>query len=153
MTDFRVGAIDVYLLNLHDDPWDVLVLRRAAGVRCAGAWEAVHGRIEPGETPPEAAIREIAEETGMKVDRLYNVGCQAFYLHRPDVVLMSVSFAALVGRSTPILGPEHDRFEWLPFEIAMERIAWPRSRQALSEIRVLLRGGDAGAVEDVLRVL
>src|SRR3712207_7784083 len=42
--------------------------------------------------------------------------------------------------------------EWLPVADAMERFAWPRSRDALGYIVALLRGGDAGAVEDVLRV-
>jgi hypothetical protein len=34
----------------------------------------------------------------------------------------------------------------------MARYAWPRSRAALGDIAWLLRGGDAGDVEDVLRV-
>lgn len=150
----RVGVVDVYLICVATDPWQLLVLRRGAGTRCTGAWEGIHGRIEAGETPPQAAVREVSEETGLGVGRLYNVGCQPFYLHKVDVVQMAVAFAGLVD-STPVptLGPEHDEYAWLPYDDGIARIAWPRSRQALAEIRVLLRGGDAGPVEDVMRVL
>jgi hypothetical protein len=35
---------------------------------------------------------------------------------------------------------------------ALDRYQWPREREALGEIVHLLRSGDAGPVEDVLRV-
>ena len=51
----RVGVVDVYVVRPDPagwDAWRVLVLQRApAGTRCPLAWEAVHGRIEPGEDP------------------------------------------------------------------------------------------------------
>ena len=36
---------------------------------------------------------------------------------------------------------------------AAERFTWPREREALQHIRILLGTGDAGPAEDVLRVL
>jgi hypothetical protein len=50
------------------------------------------------------------------------------------------------------LGEEHTRADWLGAEAALERFVWPRERHALRDILHLLRGGDAGTVEDVLRV-
>lgn len=44
-----------------------LVGLRPAGVALAGMWEFPGGKIEPGETPAEAAVRECWEETGLKV--------------------------------------------------------------------------------------
>jgi hypothetical protein len=62
-------------------------------------------------------------------------------------------FAAFVAAEAPVrLGPEHDRWEWLSLSAARARFAWPRERRALDDIEVLLEGGDAGAVDDVLRV-
>jgi hypothetical protein len=44
-------------------------------------------------------------------------------------------------------------YEWLTPEAALERFVWPRERTALREVMQLLRGGDAGPVEDVMRVV
>ena len=154
MTNVHVGTIDVYLIDPDPSGWHVLTLQRAHATRCPTAWEAVHGRIEPGETPEEAAIREVREETGLQVRRLYNVIVQPFYLHKLATVELAVVFAAFVQRADPItLGEEHMRYEWLSPDAALERFVWPRERQALRDIVQLLHAGHAGPVEDVLRVL
>ena len=132
----------------------VLVLRRGDGTRCTGAWEVVHGRIEPDERPEDAAVREVGEETGMAVDRLYNVTCHPFYLHRLSTVQVAVVFVAFVALTGEVrLGPEHDSAEWLTPDEAMARLSWPRSISALREVVHVLHTGDAGPVEDVLRVI
>jgi dihydroneopterin triphosphate diphosphatase len=150
MTEVTVGVVDVYVLR---PSWQVLVLQRGLDTRCPGSWETVHGHIEAGEAPEVAAIREVREETGLTVDRLYNVTVQPFYLHRYGTVQLAVVFAAFVPEgATVTLGTEHQRFEWLPPAAARQRFIWPRSRTALDDIVSLLRSGDAGPVEDVLRV-
>ena len=45
----------------------VLFLRRSPGVFRAGHWELPGGAVEPGESHETAAVREMAEETGLKV--------------------------------------------------------------------------------------
>lgn len=45
----------------------VFVGRRKEGKALAGYWEFPGGKIEPGETPQEALIRELREELGMEV--------------------------------------------------------------------------------------
>jgi dihydroneopterin triphosphate diphosphatase len=151
MTDVVVGVVDVYVLR---PSWHVLVLQRSLNTRCPGSWETVHGHIEKSEPPEAAAIREVREETGLIVDRLYNVTVQPFYLHRYKAVQLAVVFAAFVAEDGVVtLGPEHQRAEWLAPNEARDRFIWPRSRAALSDIESLLGSGDAGPVEDVLRVL
>lgn len=150
MTNVTVGVVDVYVLR---PSLEVLVLQRRLGTRCPGSWETVHGHIEPGEAPEDAAIREVREETGLSVERLYNVTVQPFYLHRYKAVQLAVVFAAFVAESATVtLGTEHQAYEWLPPKAARQKFIWPRSRTALDEILALLREGDAGPVEDVLRV-
>lgn len=153
MTELKVGVVDVFVIDPRPDGWRILVLRRAEGTRCTGAWEVVHGRIEEGERPEEAATRELREECALTASRLYNVTCHPFYLHRFGVVQIAVVFAAFVDSAHPVVtGEEHDRAEWLTVDEAMARLAWPRSRSSLRDIAALLAGGDAGPVEDVLRV-
>jgi dihydroneopterin triphosphate diphosphatase len=149
----NVGTIDVYLVAPRTDGWRILTLQRSRTTRCPMAWETVHGRIEPGEEPEQAAVREVREETGLEVRRLYNVCVQPFYLHRTHTVELAVVFAAFVDPAGEIrLSDEHSRSEWLVPERALERFAWPRERDALRDILHLLHGGDAGPMEDVLRV-
>ena len=154
MTTIGVSLVDLYVLRGAGAALESLVLRRGAGGRCPGSWETVHGHIEAGETPAAAAIRELAEETGAAPVRLYNLSrVEAFYQHARDEVALIPVFAAFVDPGTRIrLGPEHDRFEWLPVAEARRRFAWPREGRALEDAVALLGGGDAGAVEDVLRV-
>jgi 8-oxo-dGTP pyrophosphatase MutT (NUDIX family) len=153
MASINIGTVDVYLIAARTDGWRVLVLQRAKNTRCPTAWETVHGHIEGGEEPEHAAEREVREETGLNVERLYNVSVQPFYLHRTHTVEMAVVFAAFVPPAGEItLSAEHSRSEWLTPERALERFAWPRERQALREIMHLLHTGNAGPVEDVLRV-
>ncbi|HZF68743.1 MAG TPA: NUDIX domain-containing protein [Gemmatirosa sp.] len=151
----RVGVVDVYLVHVVDGAWHVLVLQRAAtGTRCPLAWEAVHGRIEPGERPEQAARREVAEETALPIARLYNVTTQAFYLHGVGAVQVAVAFCAFVDAPRPpTLGGEHGAWAWLPYDEALARLAWPREREALAHCRSLFATGDAGPLEDVLRVM
>jgi len=135
------------------DRWRVLTLRRAEGTRCTGAWEIVHGSIERGETPAVAARREVHEETGLPIARLYSLTVNPFYLHRFDSVQLAVVFAAIVDPEAPVvLGTEHDAHRWRTPLGARRALAWPREHQALDYALHLLRTGDAGPVEDVLRL-
>lgn len=153
MATTSVGTIDVYLISPRANGWRILTLQRARTTRCPLAWETVHGRIEPGEEPEEAAVREVREETGLEVRRLYNVCVQPFYLHKSHTVELAVVFAAFVDPAAEIaLGDEHMQAEWLVPDRALERFVWPRERAALRDILQLLQSGDAGPVEDVLRV-
>jgi len=144
----------VYVIRPYRDEWLVLALQRSIGTRCPGSWETVHGRMEPDERPEHAAVREVREETGLELDRLYSITCQPFYLHALGVVQMAVVFAAFVREGADVkLGDEHQDYEWLSMTSAASRFTWPREREALQHITILLGGGDAGPAEDVLRVI
>lgn len=152
--DVRVGVVDVYVVRPYRDEWLVLVLRRAAGVRCPGAWEAVHGSVEPGERAEQAAVRELREETGLAAERLYSITAHSFYVAKRGTVETAVVFAAFVAEpGNVVLADEHDAHAWLPLDEAAPRFQWPRAREALSHIVQLLGRGDAGPAEDVLRVV
>ena len=154
MTQILVGTIDVYVIRPRPEGWLVLVLQRADDTRCPGAWEAVHGRLEPGEEPADGALRELREETGLAAERFYVITAQPYYLKAARNVQISIGFAAFVAEDAEVvLGPEHVAYEWLHVDAALARFAWPRERQALREIVDLLFTGDAGNVEDVLRVV
>lgn len=153
LTALIAGVVDVFVIRPLSDGWRVLAVQRAPGTRCPGAWETIHGRLDAGERPENGAVREVREETGLDVARLYNVTVQPFYLHMFETVQLAVVFAAFVDEPAVVtLGEEHKSHEWLTMDEAAGRFVWPREREALVHIRQLLAGGDAGPVEDVLRV-
>jgi dihydroneopterin triphosphate diphosphatase len=105
VTSIRVSLVDVYVLRGIDAALECLVLRRAIGGRCPGSWETVHGHIEAGERPAEAAVRELEEETGLTPLRMYNLSrVESFYQHRLDEVALVPVFAAFVDVRAPGIG-------------------------------------------------
>jgi 8-oxo-dGTP diphosphatase len=52
---------------LIDGEGRILVQRRAAGRAMAGLWEFPGGKVETGERPETALVRELAEELGIAV--------------------------------------------------------------------------------------
>jgi 8-oxo-dGTP pyrophosphatase MutT (NUDIX family) len=152
VTEVRVGVVDVCVIRVVGRAWKVLALRRAAGTRSPGSWELVHGHIEEGELPAHAAHRELREETGLAAARLYSITANPFYLLDGDTVQVAVVFAAIVEREQVTLGVEHDGHAWLSVAAAQKRLTWPRDADSVRHARQLLRSGNAGVVEDVLRV-
>ena len=57
--------LTVVAAALIDADGRVLVAQRPAGKHLAGQWEFPGGKIEPGETPETALVRELAEELGI----------------------------------------------------------------------------------------
>ena len=153
MTEIKVGVVDVYVIWASPtNVWKVLMLQRSDTTRCPGAWESVHGHVEGDEKPEQAAVREVKEETGLDIARLYNVTVQPFYLHKINTVEMAVVFAAFVDSMEVQLSAEHAAFKWASVHDALRDFAWPRESAALRDISRLVGSGYAGPVEDVLRV-
>ncbi|HYV97904.1 MAG TPA: NUDIX domain-containing protein [Gemmatimonadaceae bacterium] len=149
----ELGVVDVLVVSPHASSWRVLVMQRGGKTRCPGAWEIVHGRIERGETPERAALRELREETGLVPDKLYNVTVHAFYVHHIRTVELAAVFCAFVrGAPRVTLGDEHVRYEWLSRAQAARRVTWPSERDALARAWALLRRGNAGVADDVLLI-
>ena len=153
MTKITPGVIELFVIRHNGGDWRVLTLQRAADGKRPGSWETVYGKIDAREKPEKAAVRELREETGLEPESLYNVTVSSFYLHATNTIEMCITFAAFVSEDAEAtLSEEHQRFEWLSLDEACERFTWPREAHALRDARHLLGGGDAGPVEDVLRI-
>jgi Tfp pilus assembly pilus retraction ATPase PilT/8-oxo-dGTP pyrophosphatase MutT (NUDIX family) len=148
------GVVEVYVIRHNVGDWRALVLQRAPDTIRPGSWETVYGKIDAGERPEQAAVRELREETGLELKALYNVTVSSFFLHTSQTIQMAIVFAAFVEGVTEVtLSDEHQRFEWLSVDEACDRFTWPRAAQALRDAHHLLAQGNAGPVEDVLRVI
>jgi len=67
-TDGRdVPIVLVVAVALVDADGRVLIARRPEGKSMAGLWEFPGGKVDPGEAPEQALIRELREEIGIDV--------------------------------------------------------------------------------------
>ncbi|MDT8375554.1 MAG: (deoxy)nucleoside triphosphate pyrophosphohydrolase [Mariprofundaceae bacterium] len=55
----------IVLVAAFNSDREVLLLKRPDNVHCGGLWSFPGGKVEEGETPPDAAVRELREETGL----------------------------------------------------------------------------------------
>lgn len=108
MNHMFVGAVCVLVRRGNR----VLALRRSARKDAApGVWEAVSGRLEPGEAPLDGAAREVREETGLRT-RIDPRPLEAHSTDRAGVPMLIVYYAAEWIEGEPILSDEHDAMRW-----------------------------------------
>jgi len=69
MTDTQpvLPTVLVVAVALIDIDGRVLIAKRPEGKQLAGLWEFPGGKVEPGERPEAALIRELREELGIEV--------------------------------------------------------------------------------------
>ena len=66
---------------------------------------------------------------------------------------MIPAFAGVIEpEATVVLSREHDDHRWLGIDEAQTTLAWPRERRAVTDLAALLASGDAGPLEDVVRI-
>ena len=128
---------------VHTRGGEVLLMERHEP---ADWWQSVTGSLEPGETPRDAAIRELREETGLAADGLMDLGMsEAFpiapaWRHRfAPGVTENLEHAFALALDAPVevqLDPaEHRRFAWLPWAEALERATSHTNRAAIERVR------------------
>lgn len=89
------------------DGGQVLLTRRAEGQHLAGLWEFPGGKLEDGESPEEALVRECREECGIdvKVERIVDVTFHRYPEH--DVLLLFYRCVLLAGEVRHLQVADH----------------------------------------------
>jgi 8-oxo-dGTP diphosphatase len=67
VTEANLRLVLVSAVALVDADGRILLAQRPAGKPLAGLWEFPGGKVNPGETPEIALIRELSEELGIDV--------------------------------------------------------------------------------------
>jgi 8-oxo-dGTP diphosphatase len=114
-------------------------------------WSLPKGKIDPGETEPVAAVREIHEETGQRA----HLGRRLCRISYPIPVGTKVvdywAARGIGGDFTP--SDEVDQLLWLPVEEATKRLTYPHDRKvtarfakkpADTQTMLIVRHGTAG---------
>jgi dATP pyrophosphohydrolase len=118
------------LVLIHTVDMQVLLLERADRV---GFWQSVTGSLEAGETPRDAAIREVFEETGLDASRVedwqtsnvYEIYSHWRHRYAPGVTRNTEHiFGLTLSEAIPVkLAPqEHLRYEWVDWREAAVRV-------------------------------
>jgi 8-oxo-dGTP pyrophosphatase MutT (NUDIX family) len=114
----------------------LLLLHEVAEAR----WSFPKGHVDPGESLPEAARREIAEETGLRSvelgEELGEVSYRFFDPKRQlNVHKTTVYFLGSTPERALKLEPIFDRAEWVDLATAIVRVGYDTDRAMLEKAR------------------
>ncbi|MFC9278773.1 (deoxy)nucleoside triphosphate pyrophosphohydrolase [Streptomyces collinus] len=103
----RIVVVGAALL----DDGRLLAARRSAPAELAGRWELPGGKVETGEQPEDALVRELREELGVDAEPVERVPGE--WPLRPPYVLRVWTARLRPGSADPRPLQDHDRLRWL----------------------------------------
>jgi len=143
-------SVQVFLVRVVDDQRSYLLLHRNPRLELGlpEFWQGVSGALEVGEEWCDAARREVEEETGIKLNRVFDTGFEYTYPIRaewrrwygPDPVNIHerVCFAFVPAAVTPVLSDEHQSWRWCSPEEAANLLTFGRNAEGLQAVEVSL---------------
>ena len=135
MSDILVRVIDAYIFYQTNDGIKYLIMKRAKTKMYEHLWQGVAGKIEAGETAPEAAVRELKEETGFEPVRMFVADhVSKFYEVHGDRINFVPVFGIEVDREDVKISEEHCDFKWVDFEIAKDTLVWKGQKEGITAV-------------------
>ncbi|QTD57737.1 (deoxy)nucleoside triphosphate pyrophosphohydrolase [Parasphingorhabdus cellanae] len=116
---------------LVDQKNNILVQQRPEGKPMAGLWEFPGGKVEAGETPEDALIRELDEELGLvvKTKALSPVAFASEPLGSKHLLLLLYTCHEWTGQAVNL---EAAAMQWLPVQ-ELKHLDMPPADQPLVE--------------------
>lgn len=131
--------------RLRDDPHAAVIARRNRAGRLE--WCLPKGHLEGAETPEEAAVREIAEETGIRGSIMQQLGVIDYWFTGEDRRVHKVVHHFLLraeGGELTVAGDpdgEAEDVAWVPVDELSERLAYPNERRLAAAARAVVVSG------------
>ena len=105
-------------------------------------WSLPKGHIETGETPEEAAIREVKEETGIESQIDKSLGVIDFWFmaggKRIHKTVHHFLFKETGGKIAPQIS-EVDDVRWFPLDQIVEKLAYPDEKKLIARSKELIQ--------------
>lgn len=108
-------------------------------------WSLPKGHVEPGETEPETAVREVAEETGISGRVIGKLGTIDFWfvaegrrVHKTVHHYLLLAVDPLHGLELSDADVEVSEVAWVPLDQVAARLAYADERRLLERVPVLL---------------
>ena len=132
MNNIMVRCIDCHIAFMDKGVPKYLILKRSHNKRYPSIWQSVTGKINSGETPINAALREVKEETGLSPLKLWSIDTVNYY-YDPEKNIMNLIpvFGMLVKNQKVILSDEHQSYKWLDIESAKNNLLWNQQQKGL----------------------
>jgi len=121
---------------------EYLVVHRSP--RGGAYWHGIAGGVESGESPAEAAARELREETGLDAEPVeiaepfaYLLADEPDYQARfpgVDAITVSCFLVDVPAGWEPLLNDEHDDYRWCTQDDAVELLYWPEPKELLRSL-------------------
>ncbi len=92
-------------------------------------WSLPKGKVDPGETAPVAAVREVWEETGHRATLGRRLDMVTYPIDQGVKKVYYWTARSAGGEFAP--GKEVDELVWLPLDAAMRRLSYPHDRKML----------------------
>jgi 8-oxo-dGTP pyrophosphatase MutT (NUDIX family) len=131
-------SFGVIPLSKKDGRWEVFLIQHKGG----RYWGFPKGRAEAGETPQEAAFRELKEETNLEATTLLQpepLKEQYYFLMEGQKVFKQVFYFVALVVGEPILqAAEIQDGCWVPFSEAIDKVTHVEGKSILSQVATLL---------------
>ena len=143
MADVTVRVVDCYVYRQTDDGLKFLLMKRNLNKIYENLWQGVAGKIEDGETAPEAAIRELKEETGLDPVKVFVADhISRFYEVHGDRINLVPVFGIEVNSDEVILSEEHIDFKWVTIEEALNTLVWNGQKKGIQTVHDMVISDD-----------
>ena len=124
---------DCAVITREEEPKALLIQRGNEPFK--GCWAFPGGFMDMDETTEQCAIRELEEETGLKVSGLRQIGAYSKVDRDPRGRTVTVAYLAVVDRPLPVKGQDDAaRAEWWPLS-ALPRLAFDHDEIMRDAIR------------------
>ncbi|MBX3042593.1 MAG: NUDIX domain-containing protein [Candidatus Kapabacteria bacterium] len=135
MIKFVSETVQVHVASYFEEiqATKYLVLKRSQNVKVyPGIWQVITGTIEGDETALSTALRETMEEIGCKPIRMWTIPyITRFFNPKNDTIQASPVFGMIIDSRQQIkLSDEHEKYEWLHLDMAIEKLLLPSHRDA-----------------------